>query len=112
MSETVKILEYGANGKKRWRQVPKIRFMAELTTGEVVELVKDCGCLVHQGPHWIDVDEMDRRSNKEILDRGCWRGFVIEDLARLQRKLVWMKRLGIQRYWQEEASQQDRQAAA
>lgn len=43
---------------------------AELESGEIVELVKECGCLdeLHQGPHWLHMDEVDRDLNAKLLD--------------------------------------------
>lgn len=41
---------------------------AELESGEIIELVKDCGCLneIHQGPHWLHMNDVDREVNAEV----------------------------------------------
>lgn len=33
---------------------------AELTTGEVVALPKECGCMTHHEPHWVHMWHLDR----------------------------------------------------
>lgn len=33
---------------------------AELTSGEVVPLAKECGCMTHHEPHWVHMWHLDR----------------------------------------------------
>lgn len=100
------------------------QFRAELTSGEIVILEKDCGCVTHQGPHWIHSDDTYRSMNRDILERACgnaddimarfdagetitwsegvgaelaFHGFAQEEVARLQSKEREMKNRGIVR---------------
>jgi len=62
---------------------------AELENGTIVDLEKECGCITHEGPHWIHMDKMDRERNKKLLMIGgdlATRGFLIEDLERVKQK--------------------------
>jgi hypothetical protein len=45
---------------------------ARLTTGEVVELEKDCTCLdeIHTGPHWLHMDDFDFRRNADLVKQA------------------------------------------
>lgn len=76
-------------------------FRAELISGEIVELTKDCACAGHDGPCWISSDEFYRKRNLEILERGvpylACMGFAIEEAARLGRKAAEMRSRGIAR---------------
>lgn len=42
---------------------------AQLVSGEIVELVKECDCLdsIHTGPHWLHADRLTKQQNQEIL---------------------------------------------
>jgi hypothetical protein len=77
------------------------KFRAELISGEIVELSKDCACAGHDGPCWINSDEFYRKRNLEILERGvpylAPMGFAIEEAARLGRKAAEMRSRGIVR---------------
>lgn len=44
---------------------------AELESGEIVELAKDCDCLdeLHEGPHWLHMNGVDRKLNAKIGER-------------------------------------------
>lgn len=41
---------------------------AKLTSGEVIELTKDCSCQTHDGPHWIHMDDFKRSRNEEMIE--------------------------------------------
>lgn len=43
---------------------------AELTNGTIIELVQDCQCLTHTGPHWLHMDEFTQAKNREMLARA------------------------------------------
>lgn len=79
---------------------------AELTTGEIVTLEKDCNCCTHNDPHWTYMDRVSREINRKLLDPkgktaeqryygaiGCAK----EDLVRVEAKLREMKSRGIVR---------------
>ncbi|MCX7100987.1 MAG: hypothetical protein NTX38_05710 [Methylobacter sp.] len=71
---------------------------ARLKDGSIVDLLKDCSCVTHEGPHWIHADNLYREANKLLLNT-CTRlasaGFAIEEQVRLQRKLQIMNAKGI-----------------
>ncbi|WP_296652780.1 hypothetical protein [Paraburkholderia sp.] len=79
---------------------------AELTTGEIVTLPKDCNCSTHNDPHWTYMDRVTRAINRELLDPtdktpeqryyGAI-GFAKEDLVRVEAKLRDMQQRGIVR---------------
>jgi hypothetical protein len=72
---------------------------------------KDCGCITHEGPHWVHMDEQWRERNRTILRRmeearaagnhlGAWlagQGFAGAEARRLEEKGAMMRRLGIGR---------------
>jgi hypothetical protein len=83
---------------------------ARLTDGSVVELVKECGCVVHEGAHWLHMDHLIRAQNRQLLasiqaqaagptDPGMWAclcdAYMQEELARLREKRWQMERQGI-----------------
>lgn len=69
---------------------------AELASGEIVELVKDCECLdkFHTGPHWLYLDEYWQSENQRIYDAidqaepytkiALWHDFCIHEAKRLE----------------------------
>jgi TusA-related sulfurtransferase len=65
---------------------------AILKSGETIELVKDCNCLTHDGPHWLHFDDTYKSQNKKLLqgERPCPSGFAIEEIARLNMKTAAM----------------------
>jgi hypothetical protein len=83
---------------------------ARLTDGSVVRLVKDCGCLTHEGPCWLHMDHLDRLRNRRLLrslqaqaagptDVGRWAvlcdAYMRDEMARLREKRLEMERRGI-----------------
>lgn len=46
----------------------------------------DCGCIGHEGPHWLHMDKLWREMNRKLLDGGDslgMIGFAKEEIARL-----------------------------
>lgn len=72
-----------------------VKIYARFSDGTVRELVKDCDCTNHIGPHWLAMDRRDRQANSEMLNAGNVQGFLIEDIARLNRKEFEMVSRGI-----------------
>jgi hypothetical protein len=82
-----------------------VRF--KLLDGSVVALKKDCSCADHDGPHWLYADALWKRRNAELgqlarderapADRRFFamQGMAVEESARLNAKLVCMRRLHI-----------------
>jgi hypothetical protein len=83
---------------------------ARLVDGSVVPLVKDCSCVVHEGPCWLNYDHIVRTQNRRLLasiraqaarptDPGSWAflcdAYVHEELARVREKRREMERRGI-----------------
>ena len=69
---------------------------AKLVDGTIIELVKDCECVHHTGPHWLHLDDLDKRRARELLDQGCTQAHIIVELERLDRKLFEMESRGIE----------------
>ena len=62
---------------------------ARLANGQIITLEKDCGCIIHEGPHWLHMDEVSRKLNYQILERGgqfAGIAFAREERVRLQNK--------------------------
>ncbi len=83
---------------------------ARLTDGSVVELVKDCGCVTHEGPCWLHMDHLMRAQNRRLLaslqaqaagrtNPGSWAvlcdAYMRDEMARLREKRQEMERRGI-----------------
>ncbi len=89
---------------------------ARLQDGSVVTLVKDCDCTLHDGPHWLHVDETARNifyhdfrlPIEAIVAKGAaattadvhhaealFLGYCQRERARLRDKISHMKRAGI-----------------
>lgn len=60
-------------------------------------LVKECGCIIHDGPHWLHMNAILRKINADWLEnavqRGGWTyqllaGYAIRESDRL-RELRW-----------------------
>jgi hypothetical protein len=67
-----------------------------LTTGDTIELVKDCDCITHEGPHWLHMDRLTHQMNRRMLDRNNTQGFMSAEIVRLEEKERNMVRLGIE----------------
>ena len=68
---------------------------AKNTSGEIIDLPKDCDCLSHDGPHWIHFDALWKQSNEQVREKGNTTGFAVEEGARL-RQMIWeMEKRGI-----------------
>ena len=73
---------------------------AKLFTDEIVTLEKDCGCIIHNGPHWIYTDEMDRNYNlNEYYYKEHYDAFTFSELRRLQTKKYNMLANNVKEYW-------------
>ena len=79
---------------------------AELITGEIVTLEKECNCINHNEPHWVHMDRVHRERNRELLNPDgkspeqryyVVMGIAKEEIARLDEKMSNFKRLGIAR---------------
>jgi len=66
---------------------------AKLESGELVTLVKDCDCVIHEGPHWLYMDEMDKRLNAPLRERAL-QGEPLAFVAYAEAEL---RRLGAKR---------------
>jgi len=68
---------------------------AELESGMIVELVQDCTCGLHQGPHWLHMNEIDRNLNQRLLSNGgrhATYAFAQAEVERLKQLEVEMQR--------------------
>jgi len=80
---------------------------AELESGEIVTLEKDCECITHNGPHWVYADDLSRRVNiggAPSTYLGAL-GVAGEEIARLDEKLRIFKQKGIVRLIREECDE-------
>lgn len=67
-------------------QTEEIR--ARLEDGNVVTLNKDCDCVIHSGPHWLHMDDVDKRLNAPLREwamQGDLLGFHAYAQAELRR---------------------------
>lgn len=83
--------------------------MAELNDGSVVELPKDCGCITHEGPHWLHANDLWRDRNRSLMGTArapsadparrmlAMQGLAREEMARLAEKGRLFERHGIAR---------------
>ena len=85
--------------------------LAELEDGSIVKLEKECTCIIHHGPCWVQIDKLHRRLNQPLFDR-FWRAvetgnytdavlareaIAQEELRRLRELRMNMERLRIVR---------------
>jgi hypothetical protein len=80
---------------------------ALLTSGEIIELPKECDCVTHDDPHWLHMDKITRDQNASFLDRiklsndPMWEAALnnlsASEDARLKEKMFNMNRLKIER---------------
>jgi hypothetical protein len=69
-----------------------------LKGGAIVDSVKDCSCVTHEGPHWLYADTLYREANQRLLSASnpfAPSGFAIEEQVRLQTRLNIMNAKGI-----------------
>ena len=75
---------------------------ARLSDGSVVELEKDCGCVIHEGPHWLHMDEVDKQLNARLRERAfkgeflAVHAFALAEARRLGEKLREMESRNIE----------------
>jgi hypothetical protein len=71
---------------------------ARLKTGEVIVLKKDCECVIHDGPHWLHMDDLDKRLNAPLRARAmqgeslAFHAYAEAELRRLDEKRRNMER--------------------
>lgn len=87
---------------------------AELASGEIVTLPKDCNCVTHNDPHWTYMDRLSRKLNRSnvyeadgTMKRSLFalHGFAIEEEARCAQKIRDMRSRGIVRLIPEESDE-------
>lgn len=65
-------------------------------------LPQDCGCVAHQGPHWLHMDLFDREVHADLLwpvgqhSQGYF-AFAIEEKARIGKLVHAMRAAGMER---------------
>jgi hypothetical protein len=64
---------------------------AQLTDGSMVELVQDCDCTTHTGPHWLHMSDIERRLNEDALaqkpdSESLQQWFAHVEINRLQER--------------------------
>jgi hypothetical protein len=85
---------------------------AILTDGSVVELVRDCNCTDHTGPHWLHEDAEARRLNHAAYERWVRTGDPMDEFKaaygeseRLKAKAENMTKRGIERLLKQQEEQ-------
>lgn len=61
----------------------------KLSNGDIVEAIKDCQCVTHEGPHWLHMDDLHKTKNQQYKENNP-RAFIIGEQARLKNKLYEM----------------------
>ena len=69
---------------------------AELKNGEIIDLEKDCGCITHDGPHWLHMADMEKELNAPLRTSSPY-AFASQEKYRLASKLREMESRGIVR---------------
>lgn len=62
----------------------------------LLDLPKDCGCITHDGPHWLHMDRVKFQMDLDILKRGgrlAFHAFAVEEAMRLADKRLELQRL-------------------
>ena len=59
---------------------------ATLVTGETIELIKDCLCKWHDGPHWVAVLDDHKRRVTQLLHDDNYNGHISAALLYLETK--------------------------
>jgi hypothetical protein len=67
---------------------------ARLSSGEIIPLERDCDCVIHEGPHWLHMDDVDKRLNAPLRERAM-RGEPLAIKAYAEAEL---RRLGAKRF--------------
>lgn len=68
---------------------------AKLVSGDIIDLTKDCDCITHDGPHWLHMDSLYKAKNRQYLNLMNWKGYLSEEIIRLQMKEQEMRIRGI-----------------
>lgn len=81
--------------------------MAELNDGTEIELEKDCGCITHEGPHWLHMDRLTHSLNIGMLPTeestegiAVAHCFIESEIRRLAKKNENFERLNIKRIFE------------
>lgn len=86
-----------------------MKVFAVKATG-VIELVKDCDCADHDGPHWLYANNKWRDANARLREQAksglpgslyAFNGAMVEEIARLDARLCAFKNYGIERVFYE-----------
>lgn len=62
---------------------------------------KDCDCVIHDGPHWLHMDDVDKRLNAPLRERAmkgeplAFKAYAEAELRRLGEKRREMERQNI-----------------
>ena len=57
---------------------------AKLEDNSIIDLPKDCDCVIHDGPHWVYMDCLERLKIKENIKKG--HPDVHSEMRRIERK--------------------------
>lgn len=52
---------------------------------------KGCDCIIHDGPHWLHMDEIDWKASMRMLEEGNLRGYAVREDMRLRELVYQMK---------------------
>lgn len=66
----------------------------------IADLPKDCGCITHDGPHWLHMDLMDRERNARLLwppSESSYLAYAQAEARRLSALAEEMERAGLDR---------------
>jgi hypothetical protein len=63
----------------------------KLTSGKIIDAEKDCNCITHSDPHWINEDKMWKDRNDLLLDHGNFYAYAKEEQLRLKYKEWFMR---------------------
>ncbi|MBC8488474.1 MAG: hypothetical protein H8D45_20800 [Bacteroidetes bacterium] len=62
----------------------------ETECGNIIQLKKECGCIIHNEPHWIHMDRLIHKRNKQHLDNAknkhSLRAVALLETERLKEK--------------------------
>ena len=52
-------------------------------------VVKDCSCVIHEGPHYLHLDTLAKARNREVFDRLRSRPKCRDAFDLMERKAAW-----------------------
>ena len=62
-----------------------------LTDGSIVRAEKDCSCVTHDGPHWLHMDDLDKKRVQPFYESKQGFAIVALELHRLREKARYME---------------------